>query len=501
MKDNIIVVFSSNATDEDNDLLKKHISDGIGVKHKVVCYTNFNEYSLSEVYNRAIDEHNNDKAIMVFCHNDIHIKTKNWGKILLHRFNNWDYDIIGVAGSKYLPESGMWWEDRTKMVGAVEHTDGIKSWISQYSRSIKGHIEPVVLIDGLFMAVDCNNIIHKWDEDFKGFHFYDLSFCVPNYLDGCDIGVITDIEIRHNSVGMTNETWENNRKQFAEKYGNELPLSILPIVDYIDVNLEKSPKVTVIIPTKNNLKYIINNIYSWKNNVEYDNYEIIIADTGSNQEVIDAYSPILGDNVRLVKYDYYNFARINNDVVRNYVTDDTELILFCNDDIKLLNDALSQCIQVYNENKETVGSIGIRLHFGNGNIQHNGILFISFKGIISFLHKEEDKSEKYRTTGTYSSVGNTGAFLMINKDLFWEQGGFNENYIECFEDVELNLKCVIAGRENLTISDAVAYHYTSVSRDKDGEKMRRVKIDYEDRLHPFYIKNKEKLDEYLIVKK
>jgi hypothetical protein len=224
MKDNIVVVFSSHLSEEENLKFIKHINDTIGVKHKVVCYTNFNQYSLSEVYNKAIKEYNNENAIMVFCHNDITIKTRTWGRLLLNKFNNSDFQIIGVAGTTYL-ENGCWWQDRSKMCGVVEHTDGYSTWISEYAPPRKGYTKPVVVIDGVFMAADCSNLEHQFDEDFKGFHLYDISWVLPNYLDGCNIGVTTDIRILHQSMGITNEQWELNRKQFIEKYKNELPIT------------------------------------------------------------------------------------------------------------------------------------------------------------------------------------------------------------------------------------------------------------------------------------
>lgn len=224
MKNNIIVVFSSHLSEEDNQKFINHIGNTVGVKHKVVCYPNFNQFSLTEIYNDAIKNHNREDAIMVFCHNDIIFKTRNWGRIILSKFNNSNYQIIGVAGSTYLPESGVWWEDRTKMVGIVEHTDGYKDWVSEYSPERKGQITSVVLIDGLFMAVDCNDIEHQFDEEFKGYHLYDVSFCVPNWLDGINIGVTTDIRILHKSIGQTNSQWDENRKQLVEKYKEELPI-------------------------------------------------------------------------------------------------------------------------------------------------------------------------------------------------------------------------------------------------------------------------------------
>jgi hypothetical protein len=226
MKDNIIVVFSSHRTEEENDKFVKHVDDTIGAKHTTVCYPNFNQYSLPQIYNQAIREHNNDTAIMVFCHNDITIKTQNWGRLLLNKFNSTNFDIIGVAGTTYLHDNGQWWHDRSKMHGVVEHTDGYNTWTSEYAPPVKGRTIPVVVIDGVFMVVDCNNIGHQFDEDFKGFHFYDLPMVFSNVLDGYNAGVTTDIRILHQSIGITNEQWEENRKQFVKKYKDELPFSI-----------------------------------------------------------------------------------------------------------------------------------------------------------------------------------------------------------------------------------------------------------------------------------
>ncbi|MFW6225598.1 MAG: glycosyltransferase [bacterium] len=224
-KNKIVIVFSSHLGNEENNKFTQHIKQTIGIKnYKIICCENYNQYSLTDVYNNAIKKFNAKNVVMLFIHPDIIFKTRNWGKLLLNKFNNTNYSIIGVAGSTYLPESGVWWEDRTKMVGIVEHTDGYKDWVSEYSSEKKGQIMPVVLIDGLFMAVDCNNIEHQFDVDFKGFHHYDTSFCVPNWLAGCNIGVTTDIRILHKSVGQTNPQWEVNKKQLVDKYKKDLPI-------------------------------------------------------------------------------------------------------------------------------------------------------------------------------------------------------------------------------------------------------------------------------------
>ena len=62
---------------------ENNIKNTIGCKHEIIRYVNKNEFSLSEVYNKALTEHFEDDSIFVFCHNDITFDTNKWGMLLL----------------------------------------------------------------------------------------------------------------------------------------------------------------------------------------------------------------------------------------------------------------------------------------------------------------------------------------------------------------------------------------------------------------------------------
>lgn len=233
MKNKIIIVYSSHLSYDVDSHFESHLNNTCGVELEIHRYTNNNQYSLSEVYNKAIDEIDMRDAITVFLHNDIEFDTSNWGEKLLKHFNkpNNQYQIIGVAGTESL-YSGCWWlkpdgngMNLTEMVGIVNHDNGIRKWKSKYSEPYFG-IKPVCIIDGLFMSVDVSNIKHKFDERFGMWHFYDLSFVFPNVLDGCNAGVITDIRITHKSIGEVDEEWYRNKTLFEEIYKDELPFNI-----------------------------------------------------------------------------------------------------------------------------------------------------------------------------------------------------------------------------------------------------------------------------------
>lgn len=211
-------------TQETKPQHKEHIikSSGLGNNIEVIEIINHGE-GLTRPYNRALEQAKYD--IIVYIHDDVVIETGGWGKKLIKHFEKTpEYSIIGVAGTKNMPESGRWWDDRSKMYGKVQHTHEGKSWLSTYSEDIANDVEDVVIVDGLFFGIHKKRIKVKFDESFTGFHFYDLSFCFPNFLAGCKIGVVTNIRANHMSIGMTNQEWEDNRIKFAEKYASNLPI-------------------------------------------------------------------------------------------------------------------------------------------------------------------------------------------------------------------------------------------------------------------------------------
>jgi len=193
-------------------------------KVQVIEKINNGEKNLSQVYNEIISESIYD--IIVLCHDDIYFDTKNWFKKIIRHFEKTDYGILGMAGTTHMPSSGMWWEDRSKMFGIVNHENEGRKWESKYSDSLGNDVKEVVVVDGVFIALDKTKIKQNFDESVNGFHMYDINFCFRNFLEGVKIGVITDVRITHKSVGMTNEQWDINKKIFANKYSKNLPAKV-----------------------------------------------------------------------------------------------------------------------------------------------------------------------------------------------------------------------------------------------------------------------------------
>lgn len=501
----ITIIYSTHKDEIYNSKFKQHLEKTIGIKEfEILEYQNNNQYSLSQIYNLGLSKSKYD--IVVCCHNDIKLEN-GWGKKLVNDFeNNTDFGIIGKAGSCYFPESGIYWERMNQtMVGQVyHHPPGKNKWLNKYSPKLPFLI-PVVTIDGLFISFDKRKIKHQFDESIGKFHFYDHLFCLPNYLDGIKIGVTSSFEITHESVGQPNQEFFESKDMFLKKWRHKLPLDLKPENIFVEPIknkvLKNIKKVAVIIPTKGKLDVLFNCINSFIDNCNSSIYEIFIADTGSSEIEIQTIKEYIHSNnqnvtIHLIKYNYYNFAKINNDVVKNHISDDFEFLLFCNNDIKLMNNAIQEMITIFKENKNT-GTVGARLHYKNNTIQHDGIILINNKHpvngrTIDVTHENLYSYYKY-TTNNKEVLGSTGALLMIRKNTFIKCDMFNENYVNCFEDVELNLKCLTLGLKNYFSGKVVAYHYESTTRNDDPENNRKLIQDYQNNLLPFIIKNQNKI--------
>ena len=216
------VIYSTRKYD---DTYYDHILNTSGVKDiEIIPFENNGIFSLTEVYNKGINQAKND--VIVFCHDDLIFEKPYWGKRLLEAFEkNKDYGIIGIAGTNHLID-GCWWTDKKSMHGIVNHTDGFKKWTSNFSKPQGTKIKEMIVLDGLFFAIDRTKIKHKFDELFDGFHFYDISFCFENYLSGVKVGLITNLVITHKSVGPISQKWLDAKAKFEEKYLEKLPINI-----------------------------------------------------------------------------------------------------------------------------------------------------------------------------------------------------------------------------------------------------------------------------------
>ena len=222
-----IVVASTHSINEMQGYVDT-LQNTCGCENEIYFIENKEGVGLSQLYEDMTMKIND--SVIVFIHDDIVILNKGWGKELLRMFNEHkDYGIIGVAGTKKFTDSCVWWEDNKYCYGQVLHEKDGKQFLTCFSDLYNHDLEEVCVIDGVFMAIAQNRLGAGFDKNVSGFHFYDINFCLDNYLsEKCKIGVTTKIRLLHKSVGNPNQSWMMAREVAKNKYKNKLPIIIKP---------------------------------------------------------------------------------------------------------------------------------------------------------------------------------------------------------------------------------------------------------------------------------
>ena len=219
--DSIIVSATSKACYNNTDLYKslsKHFSqDGKlvtfwGNPSKFLDIKQSNKEGLTSVYNNFLEKYK-DKDTIIFVHDDVFIDSVDFVNTVNDYLHNKNFAVVGLAGGSNIQKKKPFlWHLATKketQSGIVFHPHQV------HDRHGNGFNFPTVfgptpkevaVLDGLFLAVNVkklqeNNI--TFDENIKGFHQYDMKFCIDCKKAGLKLTTVP-INVIHNSPGLSN---------------------------------------------------------------------------------------------------------------------------------------------------------------------------------------------------------------------------------------------------------------------------------------------------------
>ena len=217
-----------------DDVLRENIAQTIGTEYEIIVINNsLNKYSLFSAYNKGVSL--SKYPLLIFMHDDIAYHTKNWGKNVLLHFENISVGAIGIAGSPYMSiNKGGWWSSGLGYLYLLQSENKNKIPERQnYFPSLNNNRQ-VVMLDGVWFCVrkQIFDIIQFDEENFKGFHFYDLDTTLQVYQSGFKLLCIEDITIHHFSKGNLNKKWLEGLNIFYNKWNKVLPISCIKLTKY-----------------------------------------------------------------------------------------------------------------------------------------------------------------------------------------------------------------------------------------------------------------------------
>jgi len=250
-------------------------------------------------------------------------------------------------------------------------------------------------------------------------------------------------------------------------------------------NKNEIPSVTLAVLTKNHLDLIKTCCESIFNKVHYKNTTLLIIDTGSTDQSVLEYYKLLNDKCisknwkyKFVQLDTFHYSKNYNYVIKNHI--DTDYVLLQNNDTTAINDYVTEMMQIGIMNK--VGSVGCRMFYPNGTIQHDGQTFYNGNNnIINSpshinLSKTKESADKDVPEKICLVDGNTAAGALMRTKDYLLVDGLDENYKDIFQDVDLMAKIPhFLNKFNYCNKNAEIYHIDNASRKAVG--LNRVNID------------------------
>jgi GT2 family glycosyltransferase len=237
-------------------------------------------------------------------------------------------------------------------------------------------------------------------------------------------------------------------------------------------NIFKFPLISIITVNLNGKDYLKGCLDSIKNlNYPKDKIEIIVVDNGSDDSSVDFLSSNYPE-VKIIKNSTnLGFAVANNQGARLAAG---EYVAFLNNDTRVDENWLVELLRQVYEDEEVVcaGSKvlsidGRTLDFAGGMINFEGKGFQVDYG----LEIEKDIHDQ----PIFLPFANGGAML-VNRKVFFEAGGFDEDFFSYYEDVDFGWRLWVLGYRVIFAPKSVVYHiHHGTSKIFSEDKLRFLK--------------------------
>lgn len=196
----------------------------------------------------------------------------------------------------------------------------------------------------------------------------------------------------------------------------------VPGIYQVKFAVEGTPKVSILIPNKDNLRTLQKCIDSIIQNSTYENYEIIVIENNSVNPKTFAYYEKVQENskVKVITSQEkdFNYSKLINFGVKNATGD---FILQLNNDTQVLTKDWLELLIGYAQNKE-IGAVGARLYYPDKTIQHAGIA-VGIQGTAANLlvNLPFGKHGYFaREAATRNVAAVTGACLFARREIYEE---------------------------------------------------------------------------------
>ena len=232
----------------------------------------------------------------------------------------------------------------------------------------------------------------------------------------------------------------------------------------ITLPLNLNPLVSIIIPIYNQVDYTYNCIRSICEYAGFSNYEIIVADDNSPEDVHSLTNEF--ENLVIIKNKInLGFLQNCNNAALHAKGD---YIVFLNNDTQVLRGWLSELLFVF-DHYPTAGIVGSKLIYPNGVLQEAGGIIWQDGSGLNYGSRDNPAAPEYNYIKEVDYV--SGASMMIRKKLWNEAGGFDERFSPAYcEDSDLCFQARQKGYDVMFQPFSEVVHFEGISHGRDPRK-------------------------------
>ncbi len=245
------------------------------------------------------------------------------------------------------------------------------------------------------------------------------------------------------------------------------PDPVIPTLFHLKLELRETPKVSVIIPTRNACRLLRRCLESLQSATNYPNYEIIVIDNQSDEPELLQYlrRQETQAGLRTFRYDKpFNHSEMHNQVI---ATLDSELVVLANNDLYDFSPGwLEQLVSTVQLDEKIAGAGG-KLLFPNGTIQHAGVVVgvAGLAGNTCYGVPKDQPGYLGRDRSLQDVAAVTGALMILRKDAFEAVGGFDaQRFPTSYNDVDLWMRLTEKAYRCLYNPEVQAVHEESCTR-------------------------------------
>ncbi|WP_052263250.1 glycosyltransferase [Geobacter pickeringii] len=237
----------------------------------------------------------------------------------------------------------------------------------------------------------------------------------------------------------------------------EMPISPQPFAPITAPTEAATPRVSIIIPLYNKVEYTKQCLEALALNTDHSlGYEVILVDNASSDGTADYLRTLSGEVTVVTNRTNLGFAKACNQGGR--IARGRYLVFLNNDTIPhpAWLDGL-----IRGTERDGADIVGAKLLYPNGRTQHAGVAFNEQSIGYHIFNGFPADAPAVNRKRFMQCV--TAACMLVKRELFAELDGFDEGYVNGFEDVDFCLRAGERGRRILYTPESALIHFEETS--------------------------------------